>query len=84
MNGYDLAFEPSWPIVAGNSSRRPCACGLDIVAITDHDGILIAVRYHQQTRQHRAYVAAMTQLGHYAPLPAATTGPMGNRKEATR
>lgn len=73
MNGPSLEFDPSWPIPAGNSQRRPCACGLDIVSITDHDGILIAVRFHQQTRQHRAFVARMTQLGHYAPLPAATS-----------
>lgn len=41
--------------VAGNARRRPCACGIDIVAILDDDGIQLAVAAHQTTEEHQAY-----------------------------
>lgn len=38
----------------------PCACGVDIVAVSpDHDDIVVAIEAHNDTPWHRRYASAI-------------------------
>lgn len=62
-----MALGISWDAaarVAPNATRRPCACGEDIVCIDDPDGIAIGVRAHQRTPEHLAWRSAHREFDH--------------------